>query len=69
VGPERQVRHPVREDAEPVGAAAGPKPPDWIFVGRLLEREKDAGVLGDPARLGDTMESVFLGLEPSWRET
>lgn len=46
-----------------------PKPPDWIFVGRLLDRKRDAGILGEPAGLGEAMESVFGGLKPFWQET
>ena len=45
-----------------------PKLSDWIFVGRLLNRNKDAGILEDPARLGEAMESVFGGLKPLWQE-
>lgn len=46
-----------------------PKLSDWIFVGRLLDRNRDAGVLEDPVRLGEAMESVFKYLEPLWEET
>lgn len=44
------------------------KEADWIFVGRLLRRVDDAEILGDPARLRDTMESVFWGFMPLWKD-
>jgi hypothetical protein len=46
-----------------------PKPPDWIFVGRLLDRREDAEILADPSRLMDVIESVFGGFLPFWEET
>lgn len=42
--------------------------PEWVFVGRLLHRGKDAAVLEDAARLKDAMEAVFKELKPLWRE-
>ncbi len=42
--------------------------PEWIFVGRLLHRGKDAAVLEDVARLKEAMEAVFKGLKPLWKE-
>lgn len=45
-----------------------PKVADWIFVGRLLNREKDAEILRDPVRLKEAMERVFKGFKPLWQE-
>jgi hypothetical protein len=42
--------------------------PEWVFVGRLLDRRNDAEILGDPTRLGEVMEAVFGELLPLWRE-
>jgi hypothetical protein len=46
-----------------------PKPSDWIFVGRLLDRKKDAEILEDSVRLKEVMESVFKDLKPLWEQT
>jgi hypothetical protein len=46
-----------------------PKVPDWIFVGRLLDRRKDAHILQDPHLLANTIEAVFGGFLPYWKET
>lgn len=46
-----------------------PKLSDWIFVGRLLDRNEDADILEDPVQLREVMESVFKGLRPLWEET
>jgi hypothetical protein len=43
------------------------KAADWIFVGRLLNRESDAEILEDPVRLKECMESVFGDFKPLWR--
>ena len=45
------------------------KSPDWIFVGRLLDRGEDAEILADPSRLMSVIESVFGGSLPFWEET
>jgi len=42
--------------------------PEWIFVGRLLDRKNDAEILSDPSRLGEVMEAVFGELFPLWRD-
>lgn len=42
--------------------------PEWIFVGRLLDRKNDAEILSDPSRLGEVMEAVFGELRPLWRD-
>ena len=44
-----------------------PRVADWIFVGRLLTREDDMKILGDPVRFKECMESVFGGFKPLWR--
>ncbi len=43
-----------------------PRTPEWAFVGRLLMRNEDTEILGDPVRLKEAMESVFEGLKPMW---
>lgn len=45
-----------------------PKPFDWIFIGRLLRRERDAEILADPVRLKEIIESVFGGLKDFWEQ-
>jgi hypothetical protein len=42
--------------------------PEWVFVGRLLDRRNDAEILSDPTRLGAVMETVFGELRPLWRD-
>ena len=67
MGPAGQVRYyPIRSDPEWL---LKPKPSDWIFVGRLLDRKKDAEILGDSVRLREVMESVFKDLKPLWEQT
>jgi hypothetical protein len=46
-----------------------PKVPDWVFVGRLLNRTEDAGILADPYKLKDVLESVLGGFLQYWEET
>lgn len=46
-----------------------PKAPDWIFVGRLLDRREDAELLNDPHQLKNVIESVFGGFLHYWKET
>jgi hypothetical protein len=43
--------------------------PSWIFVGRLLRPEKDMRVLEEPTKLKHTIESVFAGFKPVWKQT
>jgi len=45
------------------------KVPNWLFVGRLLYRERDAEILKDPSRLKEVMELVFGGFKPLWKQT
>jgi hypothetical protein len=47
---------------------SSPDPREWVFVGRLLCRSRDAAVLEDPARLKEAMEAVFEGLKPVWQQ-
>lgn len=42
---------------------------EWIFIGRLLRREKDAAVLENPDALGKVMEKVLAGFRPIWEKT
>ncbi len=42
--------------------------PEWIFVGRLLYRDRDATVLEDPVLLRREMETVFRGLKDLWEQ-
>lgn len=46
-----------------------PQIPSWIFVGRLLQPEKDARILEDPAKLKEIIESVFGDFKRVWRRT
>lgn len=46
-----------------------PQEPGWIFIGRLLRRDQDAGVLENPAVLGNVMKAVLCGFRPIWEET
>ncbi len=46
-----------------------PKVPDWIFIGRLLRRGKDAEILEEPVQLKEVMESMFGSLKPLWEQT
>lgn len=46
-----------------------PQEPGWIFIGRLLRRDQDAGVLENPAALGNVMKVVLCGFRPIWEET
>ena len=41
----------------------------WIFAGRLLHRQWDAAILGDPEKLAEVMERVFAGFRPYWDAT
>jgi hypothetical protein len=45
-----------------------PRGADWIFIGRLLYRGKDAEILEDPVRLKEVMESVFGSFKPLWQQ-
>jgi len=42
---------------------------EWIFVGRLLYRERDREVLEDPELLGEVMDAVFGNLMLYWEAT
>lgn len=46
-----------------------PRMPLWIFVGRLLRRGPDTGVLENADALGGVMQSVFCGFKPLWEQT
>jgi hypothetical protein len=46
-----------------------PQNPSWIFVGRLLRRERDTRILEDPDRLKGIIESVFGDFKPIWKRT
>jgi hypothetical protein len=46
-----------------------PQEPRWIFVGRLLRRDRDAAVLQEPNALGNVMQAVLCGFRPIWEET
>jgi hypothetical protein len=46
-----------------------PQEPGWIFVGRLLRRDRDATVLQQPSSLGSVMQAVLSGFRPIWEET
>jgi hypothetical protein len=46
-----------------------PQTPSWIFVGRLLRRERDMRILEDPAKLKGIIESVFGDFKPIWERT
>jgi hypothetical protein len=41
---------------------------EWVFVGRLLYRGKDAGILEDAVQLKEVMESVFGSFKPLWQQ-
>jgi hypothetical protein len=41
---------------------------DWVFVGRLLHRGKEAEILEDAMQLKDVMESVFGSFKPLWQQ-
>lgn len=45
-----------------------PAEPAWIFVGRLLKREKDAAILENEDELADVMETVMSGFRPIWEK-
>jgi hypothetical protein len=45
-----------------------PKEPQWIFWGRLLRRDQDAQILGDPEAFGRVLEDVLCSLVPYWVE-
>jgi len=40
----------------------------WVFLGKLLRRKADAEILAEPASLAATIDRVFRGLLPAWRE-
>jgi hypothetical protein len=46
-----------------------PAETDWIFIGRLLRREKDSKVLENPDALAIVMEKVLAGFRPIWEQT
>lgn len=46
-----------------------PQAPSWIFVGRLLRREKDMRILEDPTKLKEVIETVFGDFKPLWKQT
>jgi hypothetical protein len=46
-----------------------PSMPNWLFVGRLLHREKDAAVLDDSVSLGTEIQTVLCGFKRTcWEE-
>lgn len=46
-----------------------PQEPGWIFVGRLLRRDRDSAVLENAEALGGVMQTVFAGFRPLWEQT
>lgn len=40
----------------------------WIFIGKLLRRSADAAVLAEPTDFARTIDDVFRGILPVWRE-
>jgi hypothetical protein len=40
----------------------------WVFIGKLLRRGADAEVLAEPADFARTLDNVFRGILPVWRE-
>ena len=59
------------EAVERLGACGNAAALEWIFVGRslVLDREDDARVLGDRAKLARTVDDTFRSLGPLWLDT
>jgi hypothetical protein len=46
-----------------------PVPARWIFIGRLLRRNKDKPVLENPDALDAVIQTVLCGFRPIWEQT
>ena len=69
--PKRNETHPMTEPTRTVTKWLRrlPQEPSWIFVGRLLRPGKDVRTLEEPTKLMETIESVFGGFKPLWKQT